>query len=117
MATKKKYATKKKSAPKPIQYRGITLNYNKRKERYHASDDGAIFAYKEHWADNNWVAGVILVLNNYLNEDEDSVICYGQSENLQEAMDTALDRAVENIDNFIQPIVDQKTFLLKMRNS
>jgi len=106
-------ATKKKPTPKPIECRGLTLGYDKRNDRY-TTKDGKVFAFKVHWADSSWVAGVIVDLPC---PDEDGTIAYGTAEMPPEAIDLALDAALERIDFHMKPMADQKTNFLKIRNS
>ena len=103
-------ATKKKTAPKLMEYRGLTLGYDKRNDRY-TTEDGKTFAFKVHWADSAWVAGI-----NIDCYEEDTIV-YGSAETRQEAIDIALDAALESLDNFMKPITKQKTNFLKIRNS
>jgi len=106
-------ATKKKPTPKPIQYRGLTLGYDKRNDRY-ITENGKIFAFKAHWADSSWIAGVVVDLPC---PDEDGAITYGTAEMPQEAIDLALDAALERTDLYMKPMAEQKTNFLKIRNS
>lgn len=105
-------ATKKKTTPK--QYRGVTLNFDKGTGRYF-TEDRQIFLYKDRWEvpNGSWAAGVIVDRHH----DEDGIIVYGSAETVQEAIDIALDNALECIDNHMKTVAEQKTNLLKIRNS
>ena len=114
-------ATKKKTIPKTIKYRGLTLRYNKISGDY--SDKLGGFCVRQHGIDS-WSATVYIGSDGGPDEESSQCIvhapmCMGDSyclaKTYQEAIDLAVDNAVDALDAQIRWLTNDKEELLNIK--